>query len=194
MSEARNSGPLATERQKEYARQLDIEFSDQITLAEMSRLIDEAVIRQTEQRYEELGELERREGNAWERMRVEVLAEIDAEDCRLSKAEPEQIVEALSERGLAAILFTFPTDAIFNLGEPGINIEFSTSFNDDMSLGNVENFIKEYALFIWKRDGMDFAAMMEKASDTMAKSSELMAKSGELSDRLYREIKASKDH
>ncbi len=174
MSESRNSGPLATERQKEYARQLGIEFSDQITLAEMSKLIDAAVNRQTEQRYEELGELERREGNAWESMRVEVLAEIDAEDCRLSKAEPEQIVAALAERGLAAILFTFPTDTIYDLGEPGIKIEFSTSFNDGMTLDDVEKFIKEYALFIWKRDGMDFVAMMKKSSATMETTNRLL--------------------
>ena len=97
-------------------------------------------------------------------MRVEVLAEIDAEDCRLSKAEPEQIVAALSERGLAAILFTFPTDAIYDLGEPGIKIEFSTSFNDEMALDDVEKFVKEYALFIWKRDGTDLAGSLEKTA------------------------------
>ena len=184
MSEGRKLGPLATERQKEYARHLGVEFSEEITLAEMSKLIDEAVIRQTEQRYEELGELQQRESETWQRMRAEVLAEIDAEDCRLSRAEPSQIVEALSERGLAAILFTFPSDVAYDIGEEGKTIEFAASFSDEMSLEDVEKFVKDYALSIWKRDGIDFVGQMEKTSGLIDKSLQLVEQAYQRQSRL----------
>ena len=45
MTDSGYSGSLATDRQKEYARQLGIEFSEIITRGEIGKLIDEAVVR-----------------------------------------------------------------------------------------------------------------------------------------------------
>jgi hypothetical protein len=87
----------------------------------MSQLIEEAEEKQTEQRYQKLDELRERESHAWQKMREEVLAEIyaDPDDCRLSAADTSRIVDALSKRGIAAILFTFPSDAAYDISDEG---------------------------------------------------------------------------
>ncbi len=101
---------LATEHQKEYAKALGIEFPPNISKKQISQLIGEAVQHKDEERFEKLEELSNRESKAWQEMREQVLAEIDEEDCRLSKAKPEQIVEELGSRDLGAVLILFERD------------------------------------------------------------------------------------
>jgi predicted Zn finger-like uncharacterized protein len=101
-------GGRATKRQKEYARDLGIEFQPDISKGHLSRLISEAVEHEQEERFARLDELGNRESEAYEKLRAEALAEIDEEDCRLSVATPEQIVEAFEERDEIAILVTHP--------------------------------------------------------------------------------------
>lgn len=167
MGDPGSSGSRATECQREYARQLGIAFSDEITRAEIGKLIDEAVNRRDENRYQELDELEQRESDAWQIMRTEVLAEIDAdpEDCRLSKAETSQIVEELSRRGLAAVLITMPWNDFYI--EDWVGVGFTTSFSDDMLLDDAGEVIKSAALTFWKRDGIDLVAALADSSTAM---------------------------
>jgi len=152
-SKVQVDAPPATDRQKEYAKSLGIDFPDKINRRDISKLIDDAVAKSDDERFERLDELGRREGQAWEEMRQEVLAEIDAEDCRLSKATKSQIIEALSERGLAAILITIPWDDIVDFHDlTGVKVEIS--FSDDMTQEDVEATIITYATEIMKRKGI----------------------------------------
>jgi hypothetical protein len=54
-----------------------------------------------------------------------------------------------------------------------------------MSLDDVEKFVKDYALSLWKREGIDIVEMMEATSATMHETSELL-------DALHRQPKKSK--
>jgi hypothetical protein len=125
--------PLATERQKEYATELGIDFPPEISRRELSALIDDAVQKQDEEGYERLEELGKRESEAWQQMREAVLKEIDEEDCRLSAAQPQQIVDELGNRNLGAILIWFDIDDIDRLIKSAEGVNFTVSFADIMS-------------------------------------------------------------
>jgi hypothetical protein len=150
---SKSPGPPATERQKEYARALDIEFAETVTRREMGDLIDGAVVAREQERYQHLDDLSNRESEAWQKMREEVLAEIDAEDCRVSKAEPSRIIEALSERGFATILITIPWDAIEDFHHLR-GVKFEIAFCDGMTQDDMEAVIESYAYDIFKRKGL----------------------------------------
>lgn len=161
---------LATARQKEYAQSLGIEFSDDITVETMSKLIQDAVDKRDEDYYEKLDEMEQRGSDAWKKMREEVLAEIDEQDCRLSKATPSQMVTELSEqRDLAAVLLTLPWDGIEDFGNltgKSLNI----SFGDDMTLEDVEDLIMSCAGEIMKKRGLgDLSDELAKLNDSLEK-------------------------
>lgn len=64
-------------------------------------------------------------------MRTEILAEIDEEDCRLSKATTDQIVEELENRDRGAILISFPIDDVDFDNFTGA--KFDISFSDNLS-------------------------------------------------------------
>ena len=168
---------LATQRQKEYARQLGAEFSAQITRSHMSELIDQAVESETDKRYRELDAIEQRENDAWQKMRQEVLAEIDSdpEECRLSTADTSKVVEELFRRGLAAVLITVPWDDFDSNDLMGVS--FAMSFCDNMPVEEAENMVKAAALTFWKRDGIDLVEMMEKCSATIGETVRLLADS-----------------
>lgn len=85
--------PLATERQKEYARELGIDFPENINRREISNLIDETVAKSEEERYRRLDELERREAAF-------------AESVSVAHASTSQMIEALENRGALAVLIT----------------------------------------------------------------------------------------
>lgn len=147
---AQDNIPLATERQKEFARSLDIQFSDKINRRDISKLIDSAVKKDDGERYKRLDDLGDRESQAWGEMRKEVIAEIDAEDCRISRATPSQIVEALSDRGLAAILITMPLDDIVDFDDlTGVKAELS--FSDEMTQDDMESALLVFAGHIMNR-------------------------------------------
>jgi hypothetical protein len=130
-SEAKSNTELATERQKEYANSLGIEFSPNISKKQMSQLIDTAVHRSDEERFKKLEELSNHESKAWQEMREQVLAEIDEDDCRLSKATPDQIVEELGNRDLGAILISFKRNDIDFENLTGA--KFDVSFSDNLT-------------------------------------------------------------
>jgi len=100
--------PPATERQKEYARDLGIMFPANINIREMSALIDAASDKADEERWRKIEDLSDKESAAYAHVRQEVLNEVDTEDCRLSKATPTQMIDALEERGTPAILVANP--------------------------------------------------------------------------------------
>ncbi len=104
--------PPATERQKVYATQLGIEFDENINCREISELIDAAVERRDEERYQRLEQLQQGESEARAKMREEVLRELDDEDPRLNNASPQDMVQEISNRGDAAIMITFDPGAV----------------------------------------------------------------------------------
>jgi len=119
----------ATEKQKDYALSLGIKFSPDITKSEISKLLDIAVEKQTDERYEKLDKIRDREYEAYEEIKKEVLEEIDEEDCRLSKATDEQILEKFEEQDLGAILITFPIDDFDFDDLAGLRFSIGTSNN-----------------------------------------------------------------
>lgn len=125
--------PAATERQKEYARALGLEFPADVNVKEISKMIDAAVEKRDDERFRKLDELNARETAAWEKMRQEVLAEIDEDACRLSQATPQQMVDELAGRGRGAVLITFDSAEVEDferLSGVGFEIEFC---KDEMS-------------------------------------------------------------
>lgn len=95
--------PPATERQKDYARSLGIDFSEDIDRREISDLIAAA----QDQRLDNLAKVEEREGKVYEKLRKEIEAEIYRDDKPLSTASPGDMATALENRGFAAIVLTF---------------------------------------------------------------------------------------
>lgn len=99
--------PPATEKQKEFARELGIEFPDDIDRRKISALIDEALAEQNDKRFSELNEIKNKESEAYQKIRSEVIADIDKDNPRIADATPNQMVNALEEKELAAILITY---------------------------------------------------------------------------------------
>ena len=130
----------ATQPQKEYATSLGIDFPSDISRGDISQRIDAALERRDEQRGKRLIELGDRESKAWEAMRKEVLAELDAEDCRLSKADPGQMVEALADRDRGAIMISFPLDHEIDF-EDLTGVEFAISFSDNMDESDMRSVV-----------------------------------------------------
>lgn len=120
----------ATERQKEYAKSLGIDFPADIDRAAISELIDATLDRRDEERYRRLDELQDRESAVREQLRQEILAEVDDEDPRLSKAEPGQVADAFGERGMGTIVVTFDPNEIEDF-EHLLGVNFNVSFSSD---------------------------------------------------------------
>jgi hypothetical protein len=95
--------PPATDRQKEYARSLGIEFPENIDRREISKLIEAS----QDQRQENLAKVEEREGEIYKKLRKEIEEAIYKDDKPLSKATPGDMAQALEDRGFAAIVLTF---------------------------------------------------------------------------------------
>tara|TARA_R110002096_G_scaffold9342_4_gene37031 strand:+ start:241 stop:774 length:534 start_codon:yes stop_codon:yes gene_type:complete len=102
--------PPATEKQKNFARELGISFPDDINRRKISTLIDKALEKENERR----NELQDRESKAYAALRQEALAEVDEDNPRVSDASPDSIARALGERGLGAILITFDIETLYN--------------------------------------------------------------------------------
>jgi hypothetical protein len=111
-----------------------------------------------------LDELQRGESAALELLRADVLAEIDADpdDCRLSRAEPSQMVEVLNRKGFVAVLLTISLEEY----DPSdlMGVQFTTWFSDGMTREEMENVIASASLTNWKRKGIDLMAAMQNAS------------------------------
>jgi len=125
----------ATEKQKEFAKSLGINFPPDITRRQMSDLIDEALERRDEERFRRLDELSERESEAYAEVREEIFAQLDEEDRRLSKATPEEIIEEFERRDKGAILVTFDFDE--RDIEDLTGHEINTCFTGDLTKENV---------------------------------------------------------
>ena len=120
--------PPATEKQKGYARKLGIMFPEDVDRKTISSLIDQALATQDEARYQRLDELQDRESKVREELKQEVIAELDANDPRLSIATSDQMVEALQDRAMGVILVTFDPDV-----DPSdlTGVSFNINYSDE---------------------------------------------------------------
>ncbi len=119
--------PPATEKQKDYARKLGITFPEDIDRRTISSLIDQALAAQDDARYQRLDELQNQESKVREELKQEIIAELDANDPRLSTATPAQMVEALENRAMGAVLVTFDPDVDpDDLAGVPLNVNYST--------------------------------------------------------------------
>jgi predicted nucleic acid-binding Zn-ribbon protein len=98
------SRPPATQRQKDYARELGIDFAPDIDRRAISRLIDDAIAKRDCERIDRLNEIESREA-------------IVAEGLRLRDATTDEMMNELCERGLAAVLITMNRADVTDFGE-----------------------------------------------------------------------------
>jgi hypothetical protein len=128
--------PLATEKQKDYARELGIEFPANIDRKTISKLIDEAVAKRDKERFDRLDDLERREAVA-------------AEGLRLADATTDEMVKALTDRGMIAILISRDDIEDFDHME-GIPVILAST--DDMTQHDMESVIFAVAApIVYKR-------------------------------------------
>jgi hypothetical protein len=125
VAEVHSDSALATQRQRDFAKSLGIEFPENVTKSEIGRLIGEARVRRDE-------ELEARHGKAWEEARKQIIAEIDEDDCRLSKATPAQMVDELCNRDLGAVLVFFKLNEVDldHLEGAHVGIHFSDNLTE----------------------------------------------------------------
>jgi phage FluMu protein Com len=131
-----------TDRQKEYAISLGIDFPTDISKVELGKLISAAVEKRDEERFSKLDELQDRESKAYQEMREEIMAEVDEEDSRLSKASPKQMVTELENRGDGAILVSFNRDQIdFDDMSSLVGAEINISFSDNLSEAEMRTFL-----------------------------------------------------
>jgi len=138
--------PPATERQKKYARELGIDFPPDINRRDISNLIDAAIEKRDEERYQRLEEMSRRESKAWEEMREAVLKEIDEEDCRLSIARPQQMVDQLADRNSGAILIRFDIDDVDELLRHAKGVQFTVTYADIITASEARSILTAVGL------------------------------------------------
>ena len=149
---AKPGPPPATEKQKAYATQLGVEFADEIDVRSMSKLIDDAQLKQEDARYDRLNELQRKESDIREELRAEVMAECDDEDARLSVATTEQMISELEDRDIGAILITFDYGDLTDLGDLS-GLKLAIANTDNLESEDVK------AVLMWLG-----AAMMQRRS------------------------------
>jgi hypothetical protein len=143
---SKTSIPPATERQREYAIELGIDFPPDINRRDISKLIDAAVEKRDDERLQRLEELGNRESEAWTQMREAVLKEIDEEDCRLSVARPQQMVDELANRNLGAVLIWFDIDDIDELVRHAKGVSFTATFADIITASEVRSILSAIGL------------------------------------------------
>ena len=97
----------ATNKQKAFAKSLEIQFEDNVTRGEISALIDSALEKQKLDRYQELDDINNRRNDAYVALREEAENEVDEDNPRLSIATVEQMLSELVQREEGAIIVTF---------------------------------------------------------------------------------------
>jgi hypothetical protein len=143
LEESKPPIPPATEKQKKFALELGIECPAGINRRDISTLIDEALGKANDDRCNQLDDLSNRESEAYQRMYAEVVAAADRNDPRLSQASTDQICEALSERGLSAVLITATSDEISGFDFEGMQgASTSVAFTDDMDIDEMYFVVK----------------------------------------------------
>jgi DNA-directed RNA polymerase subunit RPC12/RpoP len=144
------SGPPATQKQKEFAKDLGIEFNESVSKAEMTRLITAALAQADEDQRLQLAALDAREKAAAERKAKKA----GTEGVNLATASPEQMVEEMAARGLAAFMVAIPWKNVRDDFKSLVGVPFSVYFSDEMSQEDVEDVIGAYASTILKRKGL----------------------------------------
>ncbi len=130
--------PPATAKQKDYARKLGISFPENVDRRAISSLIDQALAAQDDARYQRLDELQNQESKVREELKQEIITELDANDPRLSIASPAQMIEALENRAMGAILITFDPDVDpDDLTDVPLNVAYSTDTIDMVMVKSV---------------------------------------------------------
>ena len=142
----------ATSKQLAYAESLGCEFSEPITRAAISELIDAQLTINAERRDEEIERLESRETEAVEAVRRELLEEM-ADDPQVSKATPRQMIDSLDAPGLAAVLITIPFDQIDSFEDlRGVPTQMSSS--EEMSSQESAHVLMGVAQALYKKYGL----------------------------------------
>lgn len=102
------SDPVATERQKAFARSLGIDVPSDISRSRITVLIGEAMARKNQEGWGTARSQEELEQGLQERIREEILAEMrDSGDIPLSKATPEQIARHFNENRQQNMLIVY---------------------------------------------------------------------------------------
>jgi len=150
---------MATDRQKEYAHELGIEFKEPISRREISKLIDQATEARDLERYRRLDELQHRETEAWKKMREEVSEELREEDTWLSDATLEEVLEECENRNITAILITVDNcalNAIFDFTEENMDISgvsVGVQYTDDLDEDTMRRVVKILGTNMLTQDG-----------------------------------------
>jgi hypothetical protein len=93
-----SSEPVATERQKAFARSLGLQVRPNISRSEITVLIGEAMAKKNQEGWGTAGSQEELEENLKDRIREEIYAEMrDSGDIPLSRATPEEIARHFND-------------------------------------------------------------------------------------------------
>ncbi|MFN8707623.1 MAG: hypothetical protein ACK50J_13150 [Planctomyces sp.] len=100
--------PIATERQKAFARSLGIEVSPNISRSEITVLIGQAMAKKNQEGWEASQPAEVQDEDLRERLRNEILEEMrEAGDIPLSRATPEEIARYFNDVRLQNMLIVY---------------------------------------------------------------------------------------
>jgi aspartate aminotransferase-like enzyme len=132
--------PPATEKQKQFATELGVEFPDSIDRRAISELIDAALQKQDEERFDRLNALQNNENNVREEIRAEIMAECDEDDPRVSTVTTEQLMEAYAMRDKGAILISFEYGVLSGI-EDSKGEKFDINSTDDLEPDDIKRII-----------------------------------------------------
>lgn len=145
-----DASPLATEKQKAFATELGIEFPEGIDRRMISKMIDEALVKQEDARFERLNLLRDGEDRVRDELRNEIMGECDEEDPRVSVATTEQILDALAKRDIGVILITFEYGILSGV-EDLTGEKFSLSSTDDLDEHDLKTIVSWLGLVMLRR-------------------------------------------
>ena len=142
--------PLATDKQKAFATELGIAFPDDIDRRTISKLIDDALEKQVDGRYDRLNDLQDKENKIRDELRDEIMAECDEEDPRMSVATTEQILEALARRDTGAILITFEYGVLSGVDDL-TGEKFTMNSTDDLDENDLKTIVSWLGMAMLRR-------------------------------------------
>ena len=142
--------PLATDKQKVFATELGITFPDDIDRRTISKLIDDAIEKQVDGRYDRLNDLQDKENKIRSEIRDEIMAECDEDDPRMSVATTEQMLEALAERDTGAILITFEY-GVLSGGDDLTGEKFKMNSTDDIDENDLKTIVSWLGMAMLRR-------------------------------------------
>ena len=147
---AEKKAPPATEKQKAFATELGISFPDDIDRRAISALIDDALAKQDDARYQRLNALQHKESKIREELRDEILAECDEEDPRMSVATTAQILDGLAQRDVGAILITFEYGVLSGVDDL-TGEKFGLHGTDDLNEDDIKTIVSWLGMAMLRR-------------------------------------------